>query len=359
MNKFKVCVYAISKNEEKFVERWFNSMKEADEIYVLDTGSTDNTVKFLKERGVIVKEEIISPWRFDVARNKSLDLLPEDTDICVCTDLDEEFESGWREKLEQHYVKGARVNYTYNWHINENGVPDVTFLLNKIHPRYGYTWTHPVHEVLKNEFQENIINIEDMVLNHYPDSTKSRGSYLSLLELSVQEDDKDDRNMHYLGREYMYYQKWEECIRTLKKHLTLESATWKMERAASMRYIARSYLNLHNEVEAEFWYKSAIKEEPTVREGYVELAMLYNNQGKWLESINCLLKALCIKSKPMVYINEVFCWDGSIEDLMSLNYYHLGLYDLAVYYVDKALEYKKDDERLIANKKIFLSQIKV
>ena len=49
MNKYKVCVYAISKNEEKFVERWFNSIKEADEIYVLDTGSTDKTVKILKK----------------------------------------------------------------------------------------------------------------------------------------------------------------------------------------------------------------------------------------------------------------------------------------------------------------------
>ena len=49
MNKYKVCVYAICKNEEKFVKRWVNSMKEADEIYVLDTGSTDNTIKLLKK----------------------------------------------------------------------------------------------------------------------------------------------------------------------------------------------------------------------------------------------------------------------------------------------------------------------
>ena len=49
MKKYKVCVYAICKNEEKFVKRWVASMKEADEIYVLDTGSTDNTVSKLKE----------------------------------------------------------------------------------------------------------------------------------------------------------------------------------------------------------------------------------------------------------------------------------------------------------------------
>lgn len=40
---YKVCVYAICKNEETFVDRWYNYMKKADDIYVLDTGSTDNT----------------------------------------------------------------------------------------------------------------------------------------------------------------------------------------------------------------------------------------------------------------------------------------------------------------------------
>ena len=100
MKKLKVCVYAISKNEEMFVDRWVESMKEADEIFVLDTGSTDNTVQKLRDNGVTVKEEIISPWRFDVARNLSLDMVPDDSDICVCTDLDEVFKEGWRVEIE-------------------------------------------------------------------------------------------------------------------------------------------------------------------------------------------------------------------------------------------------------------------
>lgn len=37
----KICVYAIAKNEEQFVDRWVDSMSEADVIVVLDTGSTD------------------------------------------------------------------------------------------------------------------------------------------------------------------------------------------------------------------------------------------------------------------------------------------------------------------------------
>ncbi len=353
----KVCVYAISKNEEKFVERWYESMKEADEIYVLDTGSEDNTVKLLKEKGVNVSEEVISPWRFDVARNKSLDLVPEDTDICVCTDLDEVFNSGWRKILEDNYVKGSRVNYTYNWHINDKGVADVTFLLNNIHPRENYFWCHPVHEVLTSDKEENIITLKNIVLDHYPDSTKSRSSYLPLLELSVKEDPEDDRNMHYLGREYMYYGMWEECINTLKKHLNLKSAKWNLERAASMRFIARSYINLNNLVEAEFWYKLAIKESPNSREGYVELGMLYYSEKRWLDSISYLLKALTIKEKDLIYINEVFCWDSTIDDLLSINYYNIELYDLALFHINKALKYDKNNKRLLDNKKLIESKI--
>ena len=48
MNKYKVIVYAICKNEEKYVDKWYDSVKEADKIFVLDTGSTDNTIRRLK-----------------------------------------------------------------------------------------------------------------------------------------------------------------------------------------------------------------------------------------------------------------------------------------------------------------------
>ena len=222
MKKFKVIVYAISKNEEKFVSRWVESMKEADEIIVLDTGSSDNTVKKLQELGVTVKEETIYPFRFDIARNKSLALVPQDTDICVCTDLDEVFEKGWRDNLESIWKKNiTRLAYNYNWKLDKDNKPLVNFYIEKIHSRNNYTWTHPVHEVLtyigdKKEVKEQT---DLITLNHYPDPTKSRSNYLPLLELSVKEDPEDDRNMHYLGREYMYHQKYNEAIDTLIRHL--------------------------------------------------------------------------------------------------------------------------------------------
>ena len=103
----KVSVYAICKNESRFVGRWMDSMSEADGVYVLDTGSEDDTAALLRARGASVECEVISPWRFDAARNRALELVPEDTDICVSTDLDEFFHPGWRALLEAAWTPGT------------------------------------------------------------------------------------------------------------------------------------------------------------------------------------------------------------------------------------------------------------
>ncbi len=354
MKKKKVVVYAISKNEEPFVDRWVNSMQEADEIYVLDTGSTDQTVEKLRQRGVHVKTEEITPWRFDVARNHSLSLVPLDTDICVCTDLDEVFVTGWRAKLEQLWQDDTtRLAYNYDWALDDKEQPLVNFYIEKIHTRKEYQWTHPVHEVLTyiGSQQEKKITTNDITLKHYPDPTKSRSHYLPLLEESVKEDPLDDRNMHYLGREYMYYQQWEKAIQTLHRHLALKSATWKDERCASMRFMARCYRQLGWIEEAKLWTQKAIEEAPYLRDPYLEQAILAYQIQDWNTVVNAILQALKIKSHQKTYINEIFSWNETPYDLLSIAYYQLGNYDLAELYCKKAIAINPQEERLKNNLK--------
>lgn len=141
MNKYKICVYAISKNEEQFVDRWMDAVSEADAVIVTDTGSTDHTVERLRERGAIVYEETISPWRFDTARNVALSHVPEDADICVSNDLDEVFEPGWRQKLEDLWKpEYTRARYLFTFACNPDGTPQKQYPMEKIHIRHGYRW---------------------------------------------------------------------------------------------------------------------------------------------------------------------------------------------------------------------------
>ena len=353
MVDIKICVYAICKNEEKFVDRWYESIKDADGIFVLDTGSTDNTIEKLKNYGVCVKQMEIKPWRFDVARCEALKMVPEDFDICISLDLDEIMLDGWKENILKAWKSDTdRLRYIYNWYI-EGGIPKITYYADKIHRRNGCKWVNPVHEVLEFDHSEKQVFTDDVIVNHFPDRDKSRSNYLPLLELAVSENPENDRNMHYLGREYMYYGRWNDAIDTLIKHLKMKNATWKDERCASMRFIARCYKALNRYDEALMWLYKAINEAPYLRDPYTETAILYYILEDYENVCKYGEKALEIKYNPKTYMNEVFSYDETLNDLLSISYFYLGDYENAIKNAKKALKINPNNERIQNNLELF------
>lgn len=360
MSELKVCVYAICKNEVQFVDKWMDSMSEADLIVVTDTGSDDGTVEKLKERGAVVYVDIVKPWRFDVARNISLDHVPEDVDICVCTDLDEEFEPGWRQKLEKAWLNHKPGNpgpisktgrYLYNWSLKADGTPDIQFFYFKVHERKNFRWKCPVHEFVQyvGSIPLETVYIDGMVLNHHPDPKKSRGSYLPLLELAVKEAPDDERMRYYLGREYMYKSQWQKSIDTLKEYLAIPAARWNDERCAAMRWIAKSYFRLGLLNEAYSWYFKAIAEVPGMRDPYVEFSKMCYELKDWSMMYFLTVEALKIKEKSRTFVNMGYSWDYTPDDLCAISAYRLNMMDQSLEHAKKALEYAPNNERLKNN----------
>ena len=353
----KITVYAISKNEEKFAARWVESMAEADHICVLDTGSTDGTVEILADLGVIVRREEIVPWRFDVARNRSMELIPEDTDICVCTDLDEVFRPGWRAALERAWRPGTeQLRYSYIWSFDEHGRPGTEFLQEKIHAPGVFRWVHPVHEVLERTdgaASWPVAEVPEIVLEHHPDHGKSRGGYLRLLELSVRERPNDDRNAHYLGREYMFHRRWDEAIAQLQRHLTLPTATWAAERSASMRFISRCYLAKGDQPEAMRWALRAVAEAPELRESWVQAEEAAYAGEDWPAAAFFGGKAVAVTKKSGCYINEERAWGAYPWDAMAYALYRLGDLEGAAAATERALVLEPGNERLRGNMKFY------
>lgn len=329
------------------------SMAEADGVYVLDTGSTDGTAERLRALGAVVVEERVEPWRFDTARNRSLELVPENADICVCTDLDEVFHPGWRAALEAAWTDGTtQAVYRYTWNFNADGSEGTVFWIEKIHARRGYRWTHPVHEVL--ERQEGWgpgrkCTAEGVQLDHHADPAKSRGQYLPLLELSVAEAPEDDRNTHYLGREYLFYGRWDDCIRTLERHLSLPTAVWADERCASMRFLARAWRQKGRPEQARRWLWRAIGEAPHLREPYLELARLLYEEAEWDGVVYLCRQALAITDRPQTYICEAEAWGSLPWDLLSLGLYHTGRRGEALEAARQALALSPEDGRIRDN----------
>lgn len=348
----KVAVYTIALNEEQFVKPWFESAKEADYLLIADTGSTDNTIKLAKKFGINVHNISVKPWRFDDARNASLAIIPNDIDYCIALDMDEVLLPGWREELEKAFANGAtRPRYKYTWNWKEDGSPGLQYGGDKIHSRKGYRWKHPVHEVLTTyggtEETQSWINLE---IHHHADNSKPRSQYLPLLKIAVDEDPYDDRNAFYYARELYFYGQYEESIKEFQRHLGLPRALWKPERAASYRYLAKC-----DGTNSEKWLLSAIKEDDSRRESYVELALYYYNNKNWKECLKYSELALAIKEKPLDYLCEEFAWGAMPYDLAAISAYNLNKNEKAIQYGTKALELDPNDERLKNNLTFYLS----
>lgn len=360
MNKVKTCVYAISLNEIKHVDKFMDANEGADLVLVCDTGSTDGTVDRLRERGAVVYEISQRPWRFDVPRNTALSLIPADIDICLSIDLDEYLQPGWAEAIDKAWQnadgKINRIAYDYIWNWKEDGVtPGIQFYADKIHGRFGYRWRQPCHETLYWEADgpEVRVTIPEVVLHHRADPTKSRGQYLPLLKLAVDETPNDDRSAFYYARELFFYNRYEEAAAEFKRHLGIPSATWRPERAASMRYLAKC------EPENRFeWLQKAIEEAPGRREALVEYAQYLYEKQDWAECYEIALDALKIKEKPLDYLCEDFAWGATPHDLAAISAYRMGLWQEALDHGSQAAELNPSDERLISNLNYYKDAIK-
>ena len=338
----KVAVYTIAKNEERFVERWHGSAKDADYLFILDTGSSDNTVKNARDLGINVDTQSFDPWRFDYARNAALNFLPNDIDYCIALDMDEVLLPGWKQELEKMHKKQiTRPRYEYTWSWKEDGSPGVVYGGDKIHSRKHYVWKHPVHEVLFCNEKET----QDwckIKIHHYPDPEKSRSQYLPLLELSVKEDPEDDRNAFYYARELFFYGKLKEASKQFKRHLSLPQSIWKPERAASMRYLSK----IEN---TEYWLLHAVAECPDRREPLVDLANFYYTINNFESCYAFAHRAIQIQERPLEYICEEYAWGPLPYDLAAISAYRLGMLEKSRQYGEIALQLNPTDTRLKEN----------
>lgn len=315
----KIAVYAIAKDEEKNVDGFLISAKDANLIVVADTGSTDNTVAELTtpwhwkrlpfdsgwKADIKVHNISINPWRFDTARNVALALVPADIDVCVRLDLDERLQPGWREAIEAVWKPGI----TQLWYDFTHS-PGYTVRANNIHARHGYIWRCWDHEGLYPVAGcRTVMANTTASIVHHQDHTKPRTAILGRLQRAVQED-PSSRTRYYLGREYFYYRHWQKCLETLVAYLALPDATRDDERMDAMSMIAESCFNLGKAEDGIRWYYKAIA-ECTTREPYLGLARRLYGLNDKEQALGLVQSALKLTNKLTTIYYKPGAWDNS------------------------------------------------
>ena len=345
----KIAVYTIALNEERHVARWHESAKEADLLLIADTGSTDKTKFMAKSLGIKVYEISVAPWRFDVARNASLALVPEDFDVCIQLDMDETLQPGWRPKVEAAFLAGN--NWPIYKHVTSrttDGKPRTYQHYFKIHPRKGFIWKYPIHEVLISQpgvaFKREVIDLE---VDHTQDHTKSRKSYLNLLEMAVDEDPSDWRMNHYLNREYFYNKDWLKVLQSAYQCEAINGG-WDIERGSTYMWASEAAHHLKMPSLAEDWARKSTDSAPHFYEVWHWRAHIAHLNKKWPECLEYAGKRLSlIRQDHHLVKPEVWEWWG--YDLMALSNHKLGMHGEAVVYGNLALSNNPSNDRLRKN----------
>jgi glycosyltransferase involved in cell wall biosynthesis len=338
-NRPCIAVYAIAKNEEGQLGRWVAAASEADFLMIADTGSTDETVSRARNLGVVTHEIRVDPFRFDQARNRALDLLPEEIDLCVSVDLDEVLSSGWRPHLEAAWLRGAtKVLSTVVWHWSPEQRP-LRSTVDRIHVRHGYRWESPVHERLIPVGTEQM-ETSPIEICHLRDPADQRPQYLGLLRLAIAERPSDGRLAHMLANELRMCGFDQEAASGFRHALTM--TTPPNERLHSMLML--SYLDVAHTRE---WLLAACAEFPDRREPWCQLAQLHLDGAQWRPARAAAHTALAITDAPDDYLANVFAWGSWPDRVAARASMELGDYDWAHHHVRRVRDTRPSDPEII------------
>jgi len=248
----KIAACTICKNEEDNVAQWLEHTKDFDYRIVLDTGSTDKTIKLFNKSNVILHEKTFDPFDFSEARNHVLSLVPSDTDWIIWPDLDEYYCDDWRALLEKaisNNPSATRIlypNIIYKDGIEEVPEEDKTVMDCKIHKINMYKWIKPVHEhLVPTTDKDERLQVDDIIRYHYQTYSENRSKlYFDIAKRAADADPTDDWNVWFVLNESYRQQNADDVIKYGNIYLDLTKPYTDFRSLAHM-FIAIASAQLH------------------------------------------------------------------------------------------------------------------
>ncbi|MCL4540701.1 MAG: glycosyltransferase [Bacteroidetes bacterium] len=233
--KSHITLCMIVRNEEASLDRCLSSVEGvADEIVIVDTGSTDGTAEIARRHGAKI---FVHEWKndFSEARNAALDSASGEWILVL--DADEELEGETQKKMRGVVDAAAAdgIEMTVRSLMPEYDVLkyEDTGIVRLFRNDKNYRYVMPVHEQIRSSIEKNggVIIRSDLVIAHY-----------GYMKRSVQgKEDRAARNLTILNQAalrfpdnpYFRYQigvtlmslgRKDEAYRELKKVLDLDYA---------------------------------------------------------------------------------------------------------------------------------------
>ncbi|ABB16146.1 glycosyltransferase [Carboxydothermus hydrogenoformans] len=343
MGEKKLSVCMIVKDEERYIRNCLESVQDiADEIVVVDTGSTDNTKAIANDFGAKIFD---FPWvdDFSAARNFSLEKATGDWVLLL--DADEELDVSSKDKVLELVNKNENVAYLVNVinFLDFTKQRTVTAKRMLLFPmRAEPYFINPIHEQLR--FKKNVeIRDSTIIIKHYgyiPEtvSTKKKSERnISILKKiannSVENINVEIKAFNYynLGVEYYRKQEYEKALQNFQKSFLLIRKKEPGFKYALIWHIVNSLINLKKFQEA----LKVIEDAEQLYPWYVDLVyfkgVVYYSQRSYKKAIETFMKCLEIGESLET---SIFHYDGTGSYLAS---YGIGSCEEALGNYNKAL----------------------
>lgn len=380
-----VCLIVRDEESSGIFEDCLRSIRpHVEEIVIVDTGSSDNTLKIAAEYADIVEtftecnDEDGRIANFAVARNRSFDLATKPWVMWM--DSDDVIRGGENIARLVQVGEDSRGDrdwvylFPYEYVYDPNGkCVCLHYRERLLSRRAAMQWVNPVHEVMiptANAQRLAAVPCDDVVFEHWRQRSKKApqgGRNLRILQKLVEQGGCEDaRQWYYLGLEYANVQNWNKATEWLARYSSVSG--WKDEKAMAELKLAEIAYAQDRPQEGIIWAARAMITAPQWGEGYFALA-----RGHYLLAIKgppagdvrenwekCAEFARTGLSKPptktMLFVNPVER-ELDIHVYLTMALSQLGDARGALRHADEAYKQTPNDPNLVYNRKIFQREV--
>ena len=345
----------IVKNEEAVLERCLNSAKDiADEIVIVDTGSTDNT----KDIASRFTDKIFDfKWEDDFAKARNFSFSKATKEYILWLDADDVILANDRQKfielkstLDKNSTDGVMMKYNLSY--DENGKPTFSYNRERLLKNCNNcVWEGRVHEVI---VPFGNVLYSDIAISHKKEKSEYSKRNLNIFRKMIQEGiSLNTREMFYYARELYYHKMYNEAILEFDKFF-VQDDVWIENAISACIDLYNCYLKINDNKSAiEALFKSFEYDIPRANiccniANFFFNKSDYNTAIFWYETATRL--------KPNINgggFEQLDCYDYIPYLGLCICYDKLNNYEMAYKYNEMVGKIRPNDEKYKYNKAYF------
>lgn len=347
IGKFSLSLAMIMKNEAEVIARCLDSVKDVvDEIILVDTGSTDNTVEIAKR---YTNKIYHFKWidDFSAARNFSFDKCTGD--FILWLDLDDCIYPEDAQKIKSLDLSDKELivcNYEYAH--DEFGNSICTVPRERIIKRsLGLKWEEPIHEYIPLKGK---MFISDISIHHFKKGGTSERN-INILKRIVEQRPEDSRNIYYLGKELLDFGHTEEGVAQLEEFVKRSDGFW--EDIYTAHFLLAKIHMEKDENKFKYHFFESMKIEGRQAELYFTMGQYWERKGlfdraiQWYEFCTVIERP---KELLGTFHPEYYTWLPCLQ--LCVCYNSIGNLKKAYEWNQKAMDYRPEDPRMKHNKAV-------